>query len=112
MQKTYFVQAKDEEEADDKARNGEGLNEHYSSYEYEDHIETVNLDEEFENNENKYVVRVNITYTKKYYVVAESEQEARETYLLEGTTSILNETERDREVISVLTMEEDSKYVG
>ena len=32
---------------------------------------------------NKYVVRVNITYTKKYYVVAESEQEARETYLLE-----------------------------
>ena len=61
---------------------------------------------------NKYVVRVNITYTKKYYVVAESEQEARETYLLEGTTSILNETERDRQVISVLNMEKDSKYVG
>ena len=51
VQKTYFVQAKDEEEADYKAINGEGLNEHYSSYEYEDHIETVNLDEEFENYE-------------------------------------------------------------
>ena len=30
VQKTYHVEAKDEEEADDKARNGEGLNEHYS----------------------------------------------------------------------------------
>ena len=51
VQKTYFVQAKDEEEADSKARNGEGLNEHYSSYEFDDYIETVNLDEEWESNE-------------------------------------------------------------
>ena len=42
--------------------------------------------------ENKYVVRVNITYTKKYYVVAESEQEAEETYLINGISSNLNET--------------------
>jgi|TARA_X000001316_G_C919039_1_gene33135 hypothetical protein len=62
--------------------------------------------------ENKYVVRVNITYTKKYYVVAESEQEAEETYLINGISSNLNETEIDREVLSVLTMEEDEKDVG
>jgi hypothetical protein len=61
---------------------------------------------------NKYVVRVNITYTKKYYVVAESEQEAEETYLINGISSNLNETEIDREVLSVLTMEEDEKDVG
>ena len=47
VQKSYFVNAKDEEEANDKARNGEGLNEHYSSYEYEDHIETVDIDKEY-----------------------------------------------------------------
>ena len=62
--------------------------------------------------ENKYVVRVNITYTKKYYVVAESEQEAEETYLINGISSNLNETEIDREILSVLTMEEDEKDVG
>jgi len=62
--------------------------------------------------ENKYIVRVNVTYTKKYYVVAESEQEAEETYLINGVSSNLNETEIDREVLSVLTMDEDSKHVG
>ena len=47
VQKSYFVDAKDEEEAEDKAREGKGLNEHYSSYEYEDTIETVNIDKEY-----------------------------------------------------------------
>jgi len=48
VQKTYFVQAKDEEEATDKARDGEGLNESYNSYEFEDHIETVDTDKEYD----------------------------------------------------------------
>lgn len=46
VQKSYFVEAKNSEEADDKARDGEGLDESYSSYEFDDYIETVNLDEE------------------------------------------------------------------
>ena len=45
VQKSYFVEAKNEEEAYDKAWNGEGLDESYSSYEYEDHIETTKEDE-------------------------------------------------------------------
>ena len=49
VQKTYFVQAKDEEEATDKARDGVGLNESYNAYEFEDYIETVNIDEENDN---------------------------------------------------------------
>jgi|TARA_R100001460_G_scaffold21815_1_gene44410 hypothetical protein len=48
VQKTYFVQAKDEEEATDKARDGEGLNESYNSYEFEDYIETVDTDKEYD----------------------------------------------------------------
>tara|TARA_E500000081_G_C6029766_1_gene304117 strand:+ start:434 stop:601 length:168 start_codon:yes stop_codon:yes gene_type:complete len=44
VQKTYFVQARNEEEANDKARSGEGLDEDYSSYEFEDYIETVKED--------------------------------------------------------------------
>jgi len=46
VQKTYFVQARNEEEAYDKARSGEGLDENYSSYEFDDHIETVDTDKE------------------------------------------------------------------
>tara|TARA_R100001510_G_scaffold54390_1_gene57051 strand:- start:1843 stop:2013 length:171 start_codon:yes stop_codon:yes gene_type:complete len=45
VQKTYFVNAKDSEEADDKARDGEGLDESYSTYEFDDYIETVEEDE-------------------------------------------------------------------
>ena len=45
VQKTYFVKARNEEEAEDLARMGKGLDESYSSYEYEDHIETEKEDE-------------------------------------------------------------------
>jgi len=45
VQKTYFVEAHNEEEAEDLAHSGEGLDESLSSYEYEDHIETVKEDE-------------------------------------------------------------------
>ncbi|BCV03382.1 MAG: hypothetical protein CM15mV66_110 [uncultured marine virus] len=45
VQKTYWVEARNEEEAEDLARSGEGLDESLSSYEYEDHIETVKEDE-------------------------------------------------------------------
>tara|TARA_R100001591_G_scaffold67084_1_gene76284 strand:- start:288 stop:458 length:171 start_codon:yes stop_codon:yes gene_type:complete len=45
VQKSYFVKANNEEEAEEKARDGEGLDESYSSYEYEDHIETTKEDE-------------------------------------------------------------------
>mgnify|MGYP003129122713 CR=1 FL=1 len=45
VQKTYFVEAHNEEEAEDLARIGKGLDESLSSYEYEDHIETVKEDE-------------------------------------------------------------------
>tara|TARA_Y100001938_G_scaffold87173_1_gene119508 strand:- start:133 stop:327 length:195 start_codon:yes stop_codon:yes gene_type:complete len=50
---------------------------------------------------NKYVVRVKITYTKKYIVDAESIQDAEERYLLEGVSTSLMETEIDRKVINV-----------
>ena len=50
---------------------------------------------------NKYVVRVKITYTKKYIVDAESVQDAEEGYLLEGVSTPLMETEIDRKVINV-----------
>ena len=45
VQKTYFVQANNEEEAEYLARDGEGLDESFSSYEFEDHIETTREDE-------------------------------------------------------------------
>jgi len=56
----------------------------------------------------KYVVRVNVSYTKKYIVDATSIQDAEERYLLEGVSTSLMETEVDREIISVLTDREDA----
>jgi len=57
----------------------------------------------------KYVVRVNVSYTKKYIVDAMSIQDAEEKYLLEGVSTSLMETEIDREIISVLTDREDAE---
>ena len=60
---------------------------------------------------NKYIVRVNVSYTKKYIVDAESVQGAEERYLLEGVSTSLMETEIDREIISVLTDREDAEKI-
>ena len=57
----------------------------------------------------KYVVRVNVSYTKKYIVDAESVQDAEERYLLEGVSTSLMETEIDRKIISVLTDREKTQ---
>jgi len=59
----------------------------------------------------KYVVRVNVSYTKKYIVDAKSVQDAEERYLLEGVSTSLMETEIDREIISVLTDREDAEKI-
>ena len=59
----------------------------------------------------KYVVRVNVSYTKKYIVDAKSVQDAEERYLLEGVSTSLMETEVDREIISVLTDREDAEKI-
>ena len=59
----------------------------------------------------KYVVRVNVSYTKKYIVDAKSVQDAEERYLLEGVSTSLMETEIDREIISVLTDREDAETI-
>ena len=48
-----------------------------------------------------YVVYVKETVTKKYFVNAESEQEAEEKYLIDGLTSPLYDKETDREIIYV-----------
>ncbi|HAI42829.1 MAG TPA: hypothetical protein DCM40_34345 [Maribacter sp.] len=39
--------------------------------------------------------------TKRYYVQAKSEEEARDTYLIQGMTSALYEKEIDRSIIDV-----------
>ena len=59
----------------------------------------------------KYIVRVNVSYTKKYIVDAESIQDAEEKYLLEGVSTSLMETEIDRKIISVLTDREDAEKI-
>ena len=59
----------------------------------------------------KYIVRVNVSYTKKYIVDAESIQDAEERYLLEGVSTSLIETEIDRKIISVLTDREDAEKI-
>jgi len=48
-----------------------------------------------------YVVYVKETRTRKYFVTAESEQEAEERYILEGLTSSLYDKETDREILYV-----------
>ena len=59
----------------------------------------------------KYIVRVSVSYTKKYIVDAKSIQDAEEKYLLEGVSTSLMETEIDREIISVLTDREDAEKI-
>lgn len=46
-------------------------------------------------------VTVETTYTKKYYIDCTTEEEAREKYYLEGNTSALYETQKDRKIIDV-----------
>ena len=48
-----------------------------------------------------YVVYVKETRTRKYFVTAESEQEAEEKYALEGLTSPMYDRDTDREIIYV-----------
>jgi hypothetical protein len=48
-----------------------------------------------------YVVYVKETRTKKYFVNAESKQEAEEKYILDGLTSSLYDKETDREILYV-----------
>lgn len=48
-----------------------------------------------------YVVYVKETRTNKYFVNAESEQEAEEKYILDGLTSSLYDKETDREILYV-----------
>ena len=59
----------------------------------------------------KYVVRVKVSYTKKFIVDAESVQEAEKKYLFEGISTSVMETEVDREIISVLTAKEDAEKI-
>ena len=56
----------------------------------------------------KYIVRVNVSYTKKYIVDAESVQDAEERYLLEGVSTSLMETEIDREITYVSLANENN----
>jgi len=48
-----------------------------------------------------YEVVVEITKTKKYYVKAEDVEEAQDKYLIEGHTSALYETDKDRTIVDV-----------
>ena len=57
-----------------------------------------------------YVVYVKETKTKKYFVSAESEQEAEEKYILEGLTSPMYDKETDREIIYVGLPNEDIDF--
>ena len=50
---------------------------------------------------NNYVVYVKETRTRKYFVNAESEQDAEERYILDGLTSSIYDKETDREIIYV-----------
>tara|TARA_R110002020_G_scaffold322255_1_gene538065 strand:+ start:94 stop:312 length:219 start_codon:yes stop_codon:yes gene_type:complete len=57
-----------------------------------------------------YVVYVTETKTKKYFVNAKSEGEAKEKYLLEGLTSSVYDKDNDRKIIYVgLANEEQEK---
>lgn len=48
-----------------------------------------------------YVVYVKETRTKKYFVNAESEQEAKDNYIVDGLTSPLYDKDTEREIIYV-----------
>jgi len=56
-----------------------------------------------------YVVYVKETKTRKYFVSAESEQEAEERYILEGLTSSLYDKETDREILYVGLASKDNE---
>ena len=56
-----------------------------------------------------YVVYVKETRTKKYFVNAESEQEAEEKYILDGLTSSLYDKETDREILYVGLANKDNE---
>jgi len=58
---------------------------------------------------NIYVVYVKETKTRKYFVSAESEQEAEERYILEGLTSSLYDKETDREILYVGLASKDNE---
>lgn len=47
-------------------------------------------------------VKIEIKYTKKYYVHAMNEEQASEKYLTDGLSSSLYETEIDRKVLDVV----------
>jgi len=49
-----------------------------------------------------YEIVVEVTQTKKYYVNAKDLQEAQDVYLLEGHTSPLYETDKDRTIVNVI----------
>lgn len=48
-----------------------------------------------------YEIVVEVTKTKKYYVNAKDLAEAQENYLIEGHTSPLYETDKDRTIVDV-----------
>ena len=56
-----------------------------------------------------YVVYVKETRTKKYFVNAESVQDAEEKYILEGLTSSLYDKETDREILYVGLSKDDKE---
>jgi hypothetical protein len=56
-----------------------------------------------------YVVYVKETRTKKYYVSAESKEKAEETYILEGVSSSLYDTNIDREILDVYLAKDDKE---
>ena len=57
-----------------------------------------------------YVVYVTETRTKKYFINAESEKEAKEKYLVDGLTSSLYDKDSDRKIVYVgLANEEQEK---
>jgi len=48
-----------------------------------------------------YEIVVEVTKTKKYYVNAKDLSEAQDIYLIEGHTSPLYETDKDRTIVDV-----------
>jgi len=58
---------------------------------------------------NIYVVYVKETKTRKYFVSAESEQEAEDKYVLEGLTSPMYDKETDREILYVGLASKDNE---
>lgn len=58
---------------------------------------------------NNYVVYVKETRTRKYFVNAESEQDAEERYILDGLTSSIYDKETDREILYVGLANKDNE---